>query len=68
MSLDRSVNPTLAWLTEELAEFYPHGEARLWLFSPHRLLEGQRPVDRIEEGRVDEVLTLIAQLRTGSYA
>ncbi len=64
-SLDRLL--TLAWLAEELAEFYPPDEARLWLFSPHRLLEGQRPADRIEEGRVDDVLALIAQLRGGSY-
>ncbi len=31
-SLDRLL--TLAWLTEELAEFYRPDEARLWLFSP----------------------------------
>lgn len=68
MSSDRSVNQTLAWLTEELAEFYPPDEAHLWLFSPHRLLEGQPPADRIEEDRVDDVLALIAQLRNGSYA
>lgn len=58
---------TLAWLAEELADLYTPNEARLWLFSPHRLLEGQRPADRIEEDRVDDVLALIAQLRDGSY-
>ena len=67
MSSDRSANPTLAWLTEELAEFYPPDEARLWLFPPHRLLEGQRPADRTEEDRSDDVLALIDQLRDGSY-
>lgn len=64
--LDRLL--TLAWLAEELAEFYPPDEARLWLFSPHRLLGGERPADRIAEGRIDDVLALIAQLRDGSYA
>lgn len=59
---------TLAWLAEELADFYPPDEARLWLFSPHRLLGGQRPADRIEEDRTDDVLALIAQLRDGGYA
>ena len=68
MSLDRSARQTLAEVNEKLAEFYPPDEARLWLFSPHRLLEGQRPADRIEEDRVDDVLALIAQLRDGSYA
>jgi transcriptional regulator with XRE-family HTH domain len=65
-SLDRLL--TLAWLAEELAEFYPADEARLWLFSPHRLLDGERPADRIERGRIDDVLALVAQLRDGSYA
>ena len=64
-SLDRLL--ALAWLAEELAEFYPADEARLWLFSPHRLLGGLRPADRIEEDRIDDVLALVAQLRDGSY-
>jgi hypothetical protein len=38
---------TLEWLVGELAEFYEHQEARLWLFAPHRLLAGDRPADRI---------------------
>lgn len=65
-SLDRLL--TLAWLAEELAELYRPDEARLWLFSPHRLLGGQRPADRIEEDRIDDVLALIAQLRDSGYA
>jgi uncharacterized protein (DUF2384 family) len=68
MSLDRSARQALAEVTEKLAEFYPPDEARLWLFSPHWLLEGQSPADRIDEDRVDDVLALIAQLRDGSYA
>ena len=59
---------TLEWLVGELAEFYPDpAEARLWLFSPHRLLRGERPADRIQEGNVDDVLALIAQLRDGAF-
>lgn len=65
-SLDRLL--TLAWLAEELSEFYRPDEARLWLFSPHRLLGGQRPADRIEEDRTNDVLALINQLRDGGYA
>lgn len=67
MSSDRSTSQTIASLAEELAAFYPPDEARLWLFSPHRLLEGQRPADRIKEDRVDDVLALITQLRDGGY-
>lgn len=59
---------TLEWLVEQLSEFYAPDEARLWLFAPHKLLEGDRPADRIQEGRVDDVLAVIAQLRDGAYA
>ena len=59
---------TLEWLLEELAEFYAPDEARLWLFSPHRLLAGDRPADRIQRGQANDVLTLLHQLRDGAYA
>jgi transcriptional regulator with XRE-family HTH domain len=58
---------TLEWLVGELAEFYEPAEARLWLFSPHRLLGGERPADRIQQGKLDDVLALIAQLRDGAF-
>lgn len=64
-SLDRLL--ILEWLTEQLSDFYPPDEARLWLFAPHRLLGGQRPADRIQEGRVNDVLAIIGQLRDGAY-
>ena len=57
----------LEWLTDQLAEFYEADEARLWLFSPHRLLGGDRPADRISDGDSDAVLALIDQLRDGAY-
>ena len=57
---------TLEWLVGELAEFYEPQEARLWLFAPHRLLAGDRPADRIQQGKLDDVLALIAQLRDGA--
>lgn len=58
---------TLEWLVGELAELYEPQEARLWLFAPHRLLSGERPADRIQQGRLDDVLALIAQLRDGAF-
>src|SRR5690348_3360784 len=58
---------TLEWLVGELSEFYGPEEARLWLFAPHRLLKGQSPAKRIQDGEIDEVLTLVAQLRDGAY-
>lgn len=58
---------TLEWLADQLHEFYPPDEARLWLFSRHRLLNGDTPADRIQEGRAQDVLALIDQLRDGAF-
>jgi transcriptional regulator with XRE-family HTH domain len=58
---------TLEWLIGELAEFYTPEEARLWLFAPHRLLGGDRPADRIQNGHVEDVLALIEQLKDGAF-
>jgi putative toxin-antitoxin system antitoxin component (TIGR02293 family) len=58
----------LHYVAEELADLYEPDEARLWLFSRHRLLAGRRPVELISEGEIDTVLALIAQLRDGAYA
>jgi transcriptional regulator with XRE-family HTH domain len=59
---------TLEWLIEELSELYEPDEARLWLFSPHRELRGDRPADLIEQGKVEEVRAIISRLRDGAYA
>jgi antitoxin Xre/MbcA/ParS-like protein len=62
-------NPAaLEFLLQELGEFYSPEEARLWLFAPHRLLQGERPADLIQQGRIDEVFVLLDQLRDGAYA
>jgi transcriptional regulator with XRE-family HTH domain len=58
---------TLAWLAEELSEFYGPEEAKLWLYSPQRLLSGATPAARIEEGKVDDVLAVIKQLQDGAF-
>lgn len=58
---------TLEWLVSQLAAYYTSDEAKLWLFSPHPLLDGRRPADLIAERRTDEVLQLIDQLDSASY-
>ncbi|HUO06231.1 MAG TPA: helix-turn-helix domain-containing protein [Candidatus Binataceae bacterium] len=57
----------LTWLAEQLSEFYTPEQARLWLFKPHTLLNGDTPADRIRAGQVDDVRALIAQLKDGAY-
>ena len=57
----------LEWLVSELADLHRPDEARLWLFSPHKLLQGERPADRIQQGKIEDVLTIIDQLKSGAY-
>lgn len=57
----------LEWLADQLVEFFPPDEARLWLFSPHRLLGGDTPANRIQAGATQDVLALIDQLRDGAF-
>lgn len=57
----------LAWLAEQLSEFYSPDQARLWLFKPHKLLKGDTPANRIRAGKLEDVTALIAQLKDGAY-
>lgn len=57
----------LRYVVDRLAEFYSPEETRLWLYSRHRLLNGERPIDLIHDGRTDEVLTVIESLSDGTY-
>jgi len=51
----------------QLSEFYDSEDAKLWLQTPHKLLDGKRPADLSAAGDVDVVLAVIDQLRTGAY-
>lgn len=64
-TLDRLLK--LDWLADQLAAFYEPDEARLWLFSPHSELAGERPADLIAEDRMEEVLAVIDRLQSGAY-
>ncbi len=57
----------LRYVVDLLAESYSPEETRVWLYSKHRLLKGERAIDLIHEGRTDEVLTVIESLDEGSY-
>jgi transcriptional regulator with XRE-family HTH domain len=57
----------LRYVVDRLAEFYDPEETRVWLYSRHRLLDGERAIDLIHAGRADEVLTVIQSLDEGSY-
>lgn len=57
----------LEFIVEQLSDFYDPQEARLWLFSRHKLLNGEKPADLIQKGRADEIIAVIDQLRDGVF-
>ena len=57
----------LEFVVDQLSDFYEPNEARLWIFSRQRLLNGETPAELIQRGRVDEVLVVVHQLRDGVY-
>jgi transcriptional regulator with XRE-family HTH domain len=58
---------TLEWLASEISEFYEPGDAKVWLFSRNRLLHGATPAELIQKNKIDDVLAVIEQLKTGAY-
>jgi transcriptional regulator with XRE-family HTH domain len=57
----------LRYVVDRLAEFYSPEETRLWLYSKHRLLDGQRAIDLINQGQADKVLAVIESLDEGTF-
>jgi hypothetical protein len=53
----------LEFIVDQLSDFYEPNEARQFIFSPQKLLEGQSPATLIREGKIDEVRRLVNQLR-----
>ncbi|HEV7600701.1 MAG TPA: antitoxin Xre/MbcA/ParS toxin-binding domain-containing protein [Bradyrhizobium sp.] len=57
----------LEYVVDQLSEFYEPNEARQWIFSPQKFLNGSSPAELIREGKIDEVRRLVNQLREGVY-
>lgn len=57
----------LRYIVDRLSEFYTPEETRLWLYSKHRLLDGQRAIDLIHRGQADRVLAVIESLDQGTF-
>ena len=49
----------LRYVVDRLSDFYAPDETRVWLYSRHRLLNGERAIDLLHGGRADEVLAVI---------
>ena len=57
----------LEFLVDKLSDFYEPRDARLWIFARQRVLADQVPAELIQQGRVDEVLAAVNQLRDGVF-
>ena len=53
----------LEFVVDLLSDFYDPNEARMWIFSPQKLLNGESPAALIRQGKIDEVRRLVNQLR-----
>lgn len=54
-------------LVSEPGDLYPLEETRLWRFSPHRLLGGDRPADKIQQGKIEDITAMIVRINDGAY-
>ncbi len=57
----------LEYVVDLLADFYEPLEARLWLFSRQKLLDGALPAELIAQGKASDVVNVITQLREGVH-
>lgn len=57
----------LEFIIDQLSDMYEPQEARLWLYAPQRLLENRSPATLIQEGRAQDVISVVNQLRDGVH-
>jgi transcriptional regulator with XRE-family HTH domain len=57
----------LHYIVGRLRDYYAADEIRMWLFARHPQLNGQRAIDLINEGRSEEVLSILDRLDSGAY-
>jgi len=63
----QTVIAELRYVVDRLSDFFTADETRLWLHSRHPLLNGERAIDLIYNGRTEEVLAAIERLDAGAY-
>jgi uncharacterized protein (DUF2384 family) len=57
----------LEFIIDKLADIYEPHDARLWLFSRQRVLQDRIPVELIQQGHTDEVLSAVNELLDGVH-
>jgi len=63
----QTVIAELRYVVDRLADFYTPDEMRLWLHARHPMLDSERAIDLINNGRTEEVLAVIEALDSGAY-
>jgi transcriptional regulator with XRE-family HTH domain len=57
----------LEFIVDQLSDFYSPNEARQFIFSPQKLLNGHAPAELIRQGDIEAVRRLVNQLRDAAY-
>jgi hypothetical protein len=57
----------LDYIVDLLSDFYEPLDARVWLFSRQRVLDGETPGSLIAKGQTDRVIEVLDQLRESIY-
>jgi uncharacterized protein (DUF2384 family) len=57
----------LHYIVSRLDEYYTAEEVRIWLYSAHPQLDGQRAIDLIVEDRTAEVIAILDRLDAEAY-
>ncbi|MGP8266375.1 MAG: antitoxin Xre/MbcA/ParS toxin-binding domain-containing protein [Beijerinckiaceae bacterium] len=63
----QTVIAELRYVVDRLADFYTPDETRIWLHAKHPMLNNERAIDLINEGRTEEVLAVIEALDAGAF-
>jgi transcriptional regulator with XRE-family HTH domain len=64
----QTVIAELRYVVDRLADFYTPDETRLWLHTKHPMLDGERAIDLINNGRTEAVLAIIETLDSAAYS
>lgn len=57
----------LHYIVGRLEEYYSAQEIRAWLYARHPQLKGERAIDLINQGRSEEVLSILDRLDAAVY-
>ena len=57
----------LVYVVKRLEDYYTNEEIRMWLYARHPQLEGQRAIDIIHGGRVEDIFRVLDRLDADGY-